>query len=161
IRSYLKDSGYTLETAENGESAVARFCAGQFDLVLMDMQMPVMDGYGATERIRAWEREHGRRPVPILALTAYALPHEQEKSVAAGFTAHLSKPISRQTLLSCIRQHTAAAGPARIEVHASGTLRDILPGYLERQRAAARAIEAAIRGADYETIGVLGHRIRG
>jgi CheY-like chemotaxis protein len=155
IRSYLKDPAYELELAANGEEAVRKFSQGRFDLVLMDMQMPVMDGYRAAEKIRSWEREHSCAPVPILALTAHALEGEQQRSIQAGCSAHLSKPIRQQTLLAAIRQHTA------IETHVPAKLRDILPGYVERQRAAVRTLFDALDAGDYDAIRTLGHKMKG
>jgi two-component system sensor histidine kinase/response regulator len=166
IRSYLKGSTCTLETAANGEEAVEKFVSGGFDLVLMDMQMPVLDGYAATGRIRAWERERGLAAAPILALTAYARSEEREKSARAGCTAHLTKPIRRQALLASIRQ-LGGSGPHEsfkeesLKVHVDGRLQEILPAYLERQRGSARGLQTSLEGGDYDSIGVLGHRLKG
>jgi CheY-like chemotaxis protein len=155
IRSYLKGPGYQLEIAKDGEEAVRKFSDGRFELVLMDMQMPVMDGYHATEEIRARERERSLAPVPILALTAYALQEEQERSMQAGCSAHLTKPIRQQTLLAAIRKYTA------IEVRVPERLRDIVPGYLERQRSGVRTLLDASEVGDYETAATFGHRMKG
>jgi CheY-like chemotaxis protein len=155
VDSYLRESGYRLEIVRNGEEALTRFKEGQFDLVLMDMQMPVMDGYRATELIREWEREQSRVPAPILALTAYALAADADRSTRAGCSAHLSKPIRRQDLLAAIRKFTA------IEVHVGAQLREILPGYLERQRGIIATIAQALPAKDYELIRMLGHRMKG
>jgi len=159
VRTYLKGSGYTLATAGNGQEAVERFVSGGFDLVLMDMQMPVLDGYEATRRIRQWERSQGAAPKPILALTAYALEEEQEKSVRAGCTAHLSKPVRQAALLAAIRQHTRPL--EKIEVRIDGKLREVVPGYLERRRADVNAIAEALECADCESIRTTGHRMKG
>jgi two-component system, sensor histidine kinase and response regulator len=105
IRSYLKNAPCRLDHAENGKVAVERFQTGHYDLVLMDMQMPIMDGYSATQDIRRWERSHGRQGVPILALTAFGMKEEEAKSHAAGCTAHLTKPIRKATLLAAIAEH--------------------------------------------------------
>ena len=105
VALFLKTTAYELDMAENGAIALEKFQAGTYDLVFMDMQMPVMDGYVAAHRIREWEHEHRRTPTPILALTANAFPEELEKSLAAGCTAHLTKPIKRKTLLEAIRHY--------------------------------------------------------
>lgn len=105
ITLLLKGTTYRLDTAENGAVAVDKLQCGTYDLVLMDIQMPVMDGYQATLAIRAWEREQGRVPTPIIALTASALTEDVEKCQAAGFTSHLTKPIKKKTLLEAIHRH--------------------------------------------------------
>lgn len=102
VALFLKDKPYTLEMAEHGLEAVAKFIAGRYDLVLMDIQMPQMDGYAATAAIRHWEQDHHRAPTPIVALTANAFQEELEKSLAAGCDAHLTKPIKKQHLLEAI-----------------------------------------------------------
>jgi hypothetical protein len=80
---------------------------------LMDMEMPVMDGYTATRTIRQWERERGLAPTPVIALTAYARAEEMKKSLEAGCDAHLSKPVRKAALLETIARFTA---PDRREV---------------------------------------------
>jgi len=103
IEKYLKDPVFEIDTACDGSVAFQKFQSGQYDLVLMDLQMPVMDGYAATQKMRAWEAEHRKAPTPILALTAHAFKEEQEKSLAAGCNAHLIKPIRKPDLLEAIR----------------------------------------------------------
>ena len=105
IRAYLKQTAHRLDIAENGEVACGKFQTGRYDLVLMDVQMPVMDGYDATRAIREWERAHHRPPTPIIALTAHALIGDEENSLESGCTAHLTKPIKKATLLAAISRH--------------------------------------------------------
>ena len=109
IKAYLKGPRYSLETAWNGAIAVEKFQAGDFDIVLMDVQMPVMDGHTATQTIRAWEREHQKHPTPILALTAHASPEQHRESLAAGCNAHIVKPVSKSVLLEAIQTFTTQA----------------------------------------------------
>jgi len=103
VRSYLKQTSYHLEVADHGGIAVEQFKTGQFDLILMDMNMPVMDGYESTKQIRAWEQEHDLPQTHIIALTALALKEEGEKMLEAGCNAHMTKPIKRQTLLEVLK----------------------------------------------------------
>ena len=84
--------------SEDGQAAVEAFAKGGFDLILMDMQMPVMDGLTATAAIRALEAEGGGRRTPLIMLTANALPEHVEAARAAGADGHLSKPITLQSL---------------------------------------------------------------
>ena len=155
IRSYLKSSGCSPDVAGNGEVAFRKFISGSYDIVLMDVQMPIMDGYAATRRIRQWEGEHGATPVPILALTAHALPEEVRKSLDAGCTAHLTKPIRKATLLRAIDEHTT--GVVRVDAD----LAELVPGFLENRRTDLEAIASALARADYENVRILGHNMRG
>ena len=99
IAAYLKSAPHTLEMVADGEQAVGEALEHRYDLILMDMQMPVMDGYTASRAIRAWEHENGVAPVTIVALTAHALSGDEERSLAAGCDHHLTKPIKKQALL--------------------------------------------------------------
>jgi len=103
IRSYLKPTSHRLDVADNGAIAFEKFKTGQYDLILMDMQMPVMNGHDATKTIRAWEREHDLPRTQIIALTALALKEEGIKILDAGCDAHMTKPVKRATLLEVLR----------------------------------------------------------
>ena len=104
IHAYLKDTAWQLDDAENGAIAVALMKAGSYDVVLMDIQMPVMDGLQATRVIRAWESECGRSRTPILALTASALDEDVRRTLDAGVDMHVSKPIKKAVLLAAIKK---------------------------------------------------------
>ncbi|SEM39125.1 Response regulator receiver domain-containing protein [Syntrophus gentianae] len=106
LRSYLKGRPYRLEIAEDGAIAVEKFKTGRYALVLMDIQMPVMDGYDATREIRKWERENQLEETPIVALTAHAFQEDREKSLLAGCTGHLTKPIKKATFLEAVAEYT-------------------------------------------------------
>jgi len=105
IQTFLKKTPYTLDTAENGKIAVEKFKADKFNLVLMDIEMQVMDGYIATKKIRKWEAENQVKPTPIIALTAHALVEHRQKSLDAGCSDHLSKPIKKADLLNAIEKY--------------------------------------------------------
>ncbi len=102
FQAYLAGTVHHCEWVENGLVALESFKEGRFDLVLMDMQMPIMDGYAATAAIRQWEREHGRDPTPIVALTASALRHDIARCNEVGCNGHLSKPITRREFLRAL-----------------------------------------------------------
>lgn len=103
----LEDAGFRVTAAENGAQAVALVAARHFDLILMDLQMPELDGLAATARIRA--SEAGRR-VPIVALTANAFAEDRARCLAAGMVDFISKPFLPETLLACLQRHLAPAG---------------------------------------------------
>jgi len=103
VDAYLKSTHYHLDTAENGEIAVRKFASYQYDLILMDIQMPVMDGYAATRAIRRLERDSGLARTPIIALSASAFPEDVRKALDSGCDLHVSKPVKKATILSAIR----------------------------------------------------------
>jgi len=96
---------------ENGREAVDAFQKGGFDLVLMDMQMPVMDGLTATVEIRDFETHRGRARTPILMLTANAMADHVQAGREAGADGHLAKPVTTASLFAAISQVLDAAGP--------------------------------------------------
>jgi len=104
ILAFLKKTPVKTECAENGQVALNKFKSGKYHLVLMDMQMPVMDGYDATLAIRQWEREEGLIPTPIIALTAHALKKDKQKSLDVGCDGHIIKPIKKLKLIETIMQ---------------------------------------------------------
>jgi len=102
IELYLKDSGHQLTVAENGKDALVAYRNGTFDIVFMDIEMPVMDGFECTERIRQWEKDNNRQPVQVVALTAHALNEVRDKMMEAGCDTFLTKPISRSEFLKMV-----------------------------------------------------------
>ena len=168
--AFLAETPYWVDIAENGAIALEKFIAGSYDLVLMDRQMPVMDGLTATRAIRDWEKANQRPPTAILALTASALRGDQEKCMAAGCTAFLTKPIKQDVLLQAIRTHSPItlqsaraenARPDAIHVRTDPMYADLIPGFLQnRRRDAISMVEALDRG-DFATVESIGHSMRG
>lgn len=111
IQTYLKRMPYRIDIAENGEVAVSKFITGQYNLVLMDVEMPVMDGLTATREIRQWELQQGADPTPIVALTAHALKEHDQKSIEAGCNGHITKPIKKAALIKAINQYAKGEVP--------------------------------------------------
>ena len=104
VNMILTQVGYAVETAENGQIAldmVSGSADGYYDAVLMDIQMPVMDGYTAAGRIRALENK-ALAEVPILAMTANAFKEDADAAIAAGMQAHIAKPIDAELLLKTL-----------------------------------------------------------
>ena len=97
----LGKRGYGVTVADNGKEAVNLFTENRFDVILMDVQMPEMDGFEATGRIRLWEEGKGTH-VPIIAMTAHAMKGDREKCLAAGMDAYVSKPIKPGHLMEAI-----------------------------------------------------------
>src|SRR5262245_51826038 len=104
LRDLLGGAGFDLMEAENGEQALAALAKQRPDLILMDIQLPIMDGYEATRRIRANPELKG---IPIIAVTSYALTGDEAKALAAGCTAYVTKPYSPRALLAKVREYLA------------------------------------------------------
>ncbi len=106
IEAMLGPLGHEVVAVPNGQMGLERLAAEAFDLVLMDMQMPVLDGLGATRAWRGIEAREGRERTPIVALTANAFESDVRDALAAGCDAHVSKPISLAALLQVLARHT-------------------------------------------------------
>ena len=105
ITTILEQQGYLVTTADNGQIAVDLYEKEQFDIVLMDIDMPVMDGISATRVIKEIDRRDRRPFTPVIALTARALAGDRERIIGAGLDAHLSKPVDREFLLLTLDQY--------------------------------------------------------
>jgi PAS domain S-box-containing protein len=168
--AYLQDTPYVIEIAENGAVAYTKFTGGRYDLVLMDRQMPVMDGLAATRAIREWEQANHRALTPIIALTASALKGDQEKFVAAGCTAYLTKPIKQAVLLQAINEHSGVPPPSSekensgtdpVVVRANPKLADLIPAFLQNRGKDVIAMVDALDRDDFKTVASLGHGMKG
>jgi CheY-like chemotaxis protein len=104
VELMLEQVGAEISSAENGEEACQAFEADRFDVVLMDVQMPVMDGLTATRNIRAYEAEQRLGRTPILMLTSNSQPEDVDASQAAGADQHLTKPIYPAALFTALQQ---------------------------------------------------------
>jgi signal transduction histidine kinase/CheY-like chemotaxis protein/HPt (histidine-containing phosphotransfer) domain-containing protein len=114
LSTHLRASGAEVVIADNGQIAVEQAAKSSFDVILMDMQMPVMDGYTAARTLR----ERGFT-TPIIALTAYAMAEDRQKCKASGCTDYLSKPIDRKLLLSTVGHYMSAKIPLSVDTEAS------------------------------------------
>ena len=108
IKAFLNNTPYKIDIAENGVVGVKKFISGQFDLVLMDIEMPVMDGYTATRKMREWEADNHLDAKPIVALTAHALEEHAQRCKEVGCNGHLAKPIDKANLLEAISSYAIA-----------------------------------------------------
>jgi len=102
LRDLLDNAGYAMFEAENGEEALAAVAKQRPDLILMDIQLPVMDGYEATRRLKA---DPDTRAIPIIVVTSYALSGDETKARAAGCDGYVTKPYSPRALLAKIKEY--------------------------------------------------------
>jgi two-component system, sensor histidine kinase and response regulator len=123
-RAMLQELGVEPTAAWSGEEALEKLAAEQFELVLMDCQMPKLDGYATTSRFREWEREQGRSRIPIVALTANALSGDAEKCIAAGMDKYLAKPFTSKQLYEVIESCCAGSAARPADSKREGTVLD-------------------------------------
>ncbi|HEY1092312.1 MAG TPA: response regulator, partial [Burkholderiaceae bacterium] len=141
IEAMLQPLGHRVDVAGSGEQGLARLRERRYDLVLMDVQMPGMDGHSATRALRQLELEQGWPRTPVIALTAHAFEADVLKSLAAGCDGHLSTPVSLSALQQALARHgrrspagaaaAAPPGPTLDQLLVGGRL---APGTPERQR---------------------------
>ena len=108
IRSYLRRASYLIDEATDGDAAFQKATGDRYDLILMDLQMPLVDGLQATRMIREWELANDLPRTPIIVLTASALEEDVMRALAAGADAHVSKPITRAMLMEATRRFMPA-----------------------------------------------------
>jgi two-component system sensor histidine kinase/response regulator len=149
----LRKRGYDVSVADNGQQAVELVKRGDFDLVLMDVQMPKMDGFEATAVIREWEPEGGKR-LPIIAVTAHAMEGDRKRCLDAGMDDYVSKPIDPEELEAAIARWTgdlADFEPSRALDLAEGdetVLESIVALFLEQTPERLDAIHQALDAGD-------------
>ena len=156
LQAYLRSAQYLVDIVENGAEAVEKVQTGRYDVVLMDMQMPVMDGYTATRSIRQWEQSRNRGPLPIIALTAYALSGDRNKCLEAGCTDYLAKPIKKEALFAVIDEHVQEA-----TVRADPEIADLVQAFMHAMKSRTDILAQALHARDYEAIRRLGHQMNG
>jgi PAS domain S-box-containing protein len=168
IKLYLKESRINLDIAENGEIAFEKYKKQKYNLIIMDMQMPIMDGYSATKAIRSYEKDNKKPRTPIIALTAYAFEEDKKNIIKAGCDAHLSKPIYKSTLLNEIIKHIPSTDTkqkkeniTKTKVTISQELKELIPEYLLNRSKDIQTIQECLLKQDFLTIERLSHSMKG
>ncbi len=171
LQLYLKGSPHRLTFAGDGRAAVERFAAERWDLVLMDLYLPVMDGLAATRAIRTIEEERGSAPTVVIAMTANGRLKDIEASVSAGCNHYLWKPLSRHALLTAIKDYKqlgAAANegtqlepPKWVEIQMPAGLENIVPRYLASRRNEVPEMMAMLAASSFDRIAAIAHNMKG
>jgi two-component system sensor histidine kinase/response regulator len=168
----LKKCGYEVEIAENGRKALEALSERSYAAVLMDCQMPELDGYDATREIR--RREHGGQRMPIIAMTANSMQGERERCLAAGMDDYLTKPLRIQPLKETLTHwasgpQVAGAGPrllqeavvAELETFESDILSKLLTLYFDEADGQVSELKGAIRRGERITVRRTAHKLQG
>lgn len=171
FETFLKQLDCKLDCADNGMAGFERFRETEYDLVLMDIQMPVLDGYSATRMIRSHEKENNLSRTPVVAISAHARTEEKEKSLQAGCNMHISKPVNKNTLLTAISSllskdnhfdtNSRDTNASNVIVHIDKILEDLIPDFLQNRRDDINDIREAVPKGDMELVERLGHMMKG
>lgn len=176
---YLRDTPFSIQTAANGKEAVQIFKRAHFDLVIIDIEMPIMDGYEATRQIRQWEQEQKIHETPIIALTAHAFIRFRKKCMAAGCSDYLTKPIRRNTLLNTIATHLQKeqshttqstetsndtekpSSQESLTVCLDPKIKNLIPHFLKIKQQDAKQLLLTISSGDTEALRIQSHTMKG
>jgi CheY-like chemotaxis protein len=166
ISLYLENTPHKISYADSGKLAVQKFKEERFDVVLMDLQMPHIDGYTATAMIREWEVSMLLAPVPIIALFAHDLTHNQARFKEVGFTLQLVKPVDAQSLQRAIEE---TAGPAKQIANDTASriqnlekkLASMAPAYIQKRKQELVEIHRYVEALDFKSLQMVGHRLKG
>ena len=165
MEEYLKRGPYEIRFVENGQLAVEAAGSGSYDLILMDMQMPVMDGLTATRLIREAEQKEQRQAVPLVALTANARQEDVQLSRAAGCNAHVSKPISKRELVRSIDEYARRAGPvstpSSLTINIPAGLEEGAKRYIKSRKSEIPRLFALVTQQNFEQVRILAHNMKG
>jgi signal transduction histidine kinase/CheY-like chemotaxis protein len=167
VTSYLNGLRCAIDQAGDGAEALGLFERNRYDVVLMDGEMPVMDGFTATREIRLFEKEQNREPVPVLAFTAHAFADMAAKALAGGFSGVLTKPIRKITLIEALAKHGKdippglSAEPEKIRIVPDEDMRDVVPAYLEKRKTEIALYRKALAENDLKSIAALAHKMKG
>jgi signal transduction histidine kinase/HPt (histidine-containing phosphotransfer) domain-containing protein len=155
IQRFLRDAGHMIVEAVNGREAVELWSQGTFDVILMDVQMPEVDGLTAARMIRALEKEKELERTRIVAVTATATSEAAEQCRAAGCDSFLTKPIRKADLLSELGH--VAGGATGVDPE----IADLIPGYIQNRHEDLVELEEAADSANFTLLADIGHRIKG
>jgi signal transduction histidine kinase/CheY-like chemotaxis protein/HPt (histidine-containing phosphotransfer) domain-containing protein len=168
IKNFLNDLPVTVCYAENGRQAQKAFLDGGYDIVLMDLRMPVMGGGEATSNIRRLETKLGAKPTPIIAMTAHAFIEQENDYLEKGFDGVLIKPFSKQDLINRLKQYMPKYGASienqneqQPDTGISESLVALIPQVLDSIETEIKTIKIAIYENDQETVARTSHTVKG
>jgi PAS domain S-box-containing protein len=165
LQHYVRGQPIELHFAENGQEAVdAIRRTEEFDLILMDMDMPVLDGIEATRVIRAWESERDAAPIPIIVLSAHAMREAVRACLEAGCAAHVAKPVDRVTLLNTIQHYARRRSRSSASSSVSNVSTEVsalVPKYLGTKLRQIEEARANLAAKDLDPIRRFGHNLKG
>ena len=168
----LQSAGFEVDVAEDGEQAVLAVQTSQFDVVLMDLQMPKMDGWQATHLIRQWEQSQAKARVPIIALTAHSESTSRENDPSTGIDGYLPKPLTQlalQSTLKAISVGLAAVDGSLVSrqrllarlAHDEAALKEMVKAFRSDLRKCLKQTWASMQSQDWAVVSAQAHGLKG
>ncbi|MFP4499352.1 MAG: response regulator, partial [Vulcanimicrobiota bacterium] len=163
VETFLKDYNCNITIAKDGQEAIDKASENHYNLILMDIQLPKVDGYKATRTIRGNSRN---QKTPIVALTAHAMKGDDQKALESGCDGYLTKPIDKKKLVNTIdffltstnvREENSNSRQLKIDPEVI----ELTPWYLENLEKEANACKEALKKEDFETVRIKGHGMKG
>jgi len=161
IKAYLSGTNCSLEVATDGLAALELLKSHRYNLALMDVQMPGLDGYEVTRRFREWERANERPRTPILSVTAHAFQEDIEAAIHSGADGRLTKPFRREALLDAIELYQRPDDTSEIRVAVPEFIRELAPEFLRRQRLGMLTVATALKSGEFDSIQSFAHNMKG
>lgn len=165
LQHYLRNQPVHLQFAINGQEALEICKRLEFDLILMDIDLPGLDGFATTKLIRSWQAENLRTATPVVALSAHAMQETVRASLEAGCVAHVAKPVERSVLLNTIRRYALSKSvrpqcPPETCIATAG-IESLVPVYLASKPRQIEEALASLKRSDFDAIRRFGHNLKG
>ena len=158
VSQMLINYGFDITLADNGLECLRLLQKMHFDVILMDMQMPIMDGYEATRMIRQYEE---LQYIPIIAMTAHAMTGDREKCLASGCTSYIAKPFKAEELAREIRKNFQGVSINNPKPDLNSFINELLPDFMAQLEEMVESLKLAFANHDLEAIKSISHDIKG
>jgi len=163
LKEFLQPISSDIVSANNGQEALDKFVAEKFDIVFMDLQMPVMDGYAAVIEMRAYERKRENKKIPIYAITAHVSEFEKRKCLKLGFNDRLLKPIKKSFLIKTLTSHFDFETEDEIDkdIYNSDIIKKLMPRYIQARIEDIKIMKELVRENNFLELNKYGHKVKG
>ncbi len=161
LEMMARQEGIPLDVVQTGRDALRRIESKAYALVLLDLNLPDLNGFEVIKEIRKIEKTKGRPGIPVIALTASSFPEDIKKCLEAGFARYLEKPVRRDVLSSILHEalgENAGLDPSGFQ---DESIADLVPQYLENRKKDLRRMKTSLKKNDLETVEAIAHQIKG
>jgi CheY-like chemotaxis protein len=161
LKSILKQFLFNITVVENSQEALELFQKQDFDIVLMDLNIPVMGGLEATAQIRKWEVHSKKLRTPVIMISTQSDPEIRSQSLSWGCDAFLTKPVQKNEIVSILSQFLTIKPYSTMTEELDPEIMDLVPSYIESRHIEMEEISMALQKSDFHVIRILGHNMKG